>query len=450
MKTNMGKTENNSDVIKYALPAAFDELCSALTIIIDSKMVAPLGVTCIAAVSVSSNPKMFALALFSAVNTVLSSAVAFYLGRGDRDKANGLFVTAGLYTLVLSAIVGIISLAFAGPVIDFCSGQADIRDMAIDYFRITMGLMMFNNLFLMINSALRGCGKTGTALLSDLISNIVNIIMNYMLIEGHCGFRAMGISGAALATVIGTAAALLFDIVILFRDAYYINLVYIIKNKIHATREYFDEIFEKWKTVVVENLLLRVAFLIIGAITARIGSFELSVYSVCQQLLNVSAAIGRGFQSAAVALIGRSRGEDNSQRIKNYSQKINVYSIGTAAVTAVLMVLCAKPYSKLFSQDPVFIEMGFIACLCAAASSFFQIPRLTLTGFLQGMSQMKETRKCAVISVCIVQLVALFILVLILKMGLNGVLISLVLSQTVWFISTYSSYKTAVSKLYSQ
>ena len=65
--------------------------------------------------------------------------------------------------------------------------------------------MVFQSLTLMMNAALRGIGKTKITLLSNSVIGVTDIIFNYFLIGGEAGFPALGVAGAAYATVIGTA-----------------------------------------------------------------------------------------------------------------------------------------------------------------------------------------------------------------------------------------------------
>ena len=67
-----------------------------------------------------------------------------------------------------------------------------------------MGGMIFNCIQMGINSAQRGAGNTKITMRTNVTSNTINIILNYLLINGHFGFPALGIQGAALATVTGT------------------------------------------------------------------------------------------------------------------------------------------------------------------------------------------------------------------------------------------------------
>lgn len=71
---------------------------------------------------------------------------------------------------------------------------------------------MFNIISMAINAAQRGAGNTKIAMRTNVTSNVVNMIGNYLLIQGNLGFPRLGITGAALATVFGTVIACLMSI----------------------------------------------------------------------------------------------------------------------------------------------------------------------------------------------------------------------------------------------
>ena len=114
--------------------------------------------------------------------------------------------------------------------------------MAARYYRIIMGGMIFNVLSMGINAAQRGAGNTMIALRTNLISNLVNICGNYLLINGHFGFPALGITGAAIATVFGTVVACVMSIVSICPKDGFISIPYMIEHHIRLRLEPLLEI----------------------------------------------------------------------------------------------------------------------------------------------------------------------------------------------------------------
>ncbi|MEG2843004.1 MAG: MATE family efflux transporter, partial [Ruthenibacterium sp.] len=194
--------------MKIGFPAILEYLCTAFASIIDSQMVSSLGVASISAVSVTNQPRLFILSCFFALFTVMTSLTAKYVGQNDRKSVNRLLLAGILCTTLASIVISVLSVALATPIMRLCSNQPDTMANSVLYFRILMGGIIANTLYMGINAILRGCGKTIYTFLSNVIFCGVNIFFNYLLIEGHWGFPAWGIGGAAIATVLGTVAAL--------------------------------------------------------------------------------------------------------------------------------------------------------------------------------------------------------------------------------------------------
>ena len=92
--------------------------------------------------------------------------------------------------------------------------------------------MFFNCMQISINSMQRGAGNTKITMRTNITSNTINIIGNYLLIGGNLGFPALGIRGAAIATVFGTVVSFTMSIISIMKKDFFISIPYIIKNKI--------------------------------------------------------------------------------------------------------------------------------------------------------------------------------------------------------------------------
>ena len=390
-----------------------------------------MGLTAISAVSVTNPPRLFIISVFIALNTVLTSLIAKCVGEEDRDKANRFFDSVLKIVLLLSIVLSIASVALARPIMLAFSHQMDTLDASITYFRIVMGGMVFNTLFMAINAALRGCGHTNLTFTANIIFCGVNILFNYLLIEGHMGFPALGIAGAAIATVAGMLAALIFMIFQAFRKDLFVNIPYCISKRYSLSREGTREIGQLSRSTITDGLATRVSILIIGAIVARIGSYQMAVYSVGMHLMSVNQALGSGLQTAGVALVGRSYGAKDKALMNDYKRNILRLGLGSAVVLGLAIVAGGRWFYGFFSDDPVFISMGATSCLFIGAITISQTMKFALTGCMQGVGAMKEVMTASIVSFSVVNLGVLAFTVFILKMGVWGAWIGSLASQTV-------------------
>ena len=429
------------EVWQIGVPAIIESLFTTFASIIDTKMVSALGVTAISAVSVTNQPKLFIFSLFFAANVTLSAMVARCLGQNNRKRANEYLASAIILAIISCLVISAVCVVAARPIMVLCSGQKDTMELSISYFRIVMGGMIFNILFMLINSALRGCGYTKITMQTNIISSVVNICFNYLLSNGRFGFPRLEIKGAALATVLGTVVALVISTIKLFNEEFFVNARYILRERIRISKEACMEFFSMWKNICIENLMTRVGFLISSMITARIGSFDMSIYSIGMTLMNITFAFGDGLQSAAVALIGRSMGEQRIDKVQDFTTAIQKCGFECSLVIGILYAVFGRLYYSFFSPDPVFITRGMIVCFIIAVIGPIQVAQIIFNGVLKSMNCTKQTLYAAVISVTIVNPIVAFTFAFLLGMGIWGVWIGILVSQLTRLLILLKLYK---------
>lgn len=435
------------EVWRIGIPAIIESLFTTMTSIIDIKMVSALGIGAISAVSVTNQPRLFVFSLFFAMNTSVSALIARCVGRKDQKRANELLVLALAITLVSCLLISCFCVAAAAPIMEVCSGQKDTMALSISYYRIVMGGMIFHILFMLINSALRGCGYTKITMQTNIVSSLVNILFNYLLINGRFGFPRLEIQGAAIATVLGTIVALVISVVKLFNPDFFVNARYILSQRIRPTKTTCQELLSMWKNICLENLLTRVGFLLSSMMTARIGSFDMSITSIGMTLMNISFAFGDGMQSAAVALVGRSAGEKRVDKVSSYTAAIQKSGLVCATVIGLLYAVLGHWYYSFFSADPLFIRKGTILCVIIALIGPIQICQIIFNGVLKSMSCTKQTLWAAIISVTLVNPAANYLFAFAMHMGLWGIWLGTFLSQLCRLLLLLWLYKKYLPRL---
>ena len=125
-----------------------------------------------------------------------------------------------------------------------------------------------------------GSGNTKIAMTTNVVSNAVNVFLNYCLIQGHFGFPALGVVGAAIATVAGTVVACIMSVASLFRNKSFVQIPFIKANNVKPESKYVKELGPVAGTFLGENLLTRLGMMITSAMTARIGTAPYAAHLV--------------------------------------------------------------------------------------------------------------------------------------------------------------------------
>ena len=377
------------DALSVAWPSVLESFFVNLAGVVDTIMVGSLGSYAIAAVGLTTQPKFLGLAVFISLNVAVSAIVARRKGAGDRESANRVVRMLLLFTLILTALISVVFVIFAGPIVSLVGSQPDTHEYAVEYLRIIMGGSVFSTVSLVLNAAQRGAGNTRIAMVTNVISNLVNVIFNYLLIGGNFGFPALGVRGAAIATVIGTVCACTLSIVsVLHKDGFiYLRAV---KGWI-ADKLSIKSILNVGSSAFVEQICLRIGFLLFSMTVARLGTTQLAAHQIGMNMMSMSFSFGDGFSVAAVTLIGQSLGRKRPDMAKIYGNVCQKTGLICAFVISSFYFLFGKDIFALFSQEQIILDYGEMIMRILSVILFVQIEQVVLFGCLRGAGDTKFT-----------------------------------------------------------
>lgn len=427
--------------IDMAWPAILESFFVAFAGLIDSLMVSSLGSYAVAAVGLTTQPKFLGLSLFFATNVAISALVARRRGENKQKDANGILYTALVFVILAAITLSVLLVAFAGPIITLCGSTPETHDSAVIYFRIIMGGMIFNCVQMCINSAQRGAGNTKITMRTNITSNTVNMIGNYLLIEGHFGCPALGIQGAALATVLGTVVACIMSVISILKPEDFISIPYIIKHKVKPAFGTFLHMVKVGYSVFFEQILMRIGFMLTAVMAAKQGTDAMAAHQVGMNIMGLTFSFGDGLQSAAVALIGRSLGEGDKDLAKEYG-KICRYIGGMIAICLVIVYFVgARTLMSLFFEEEHIINIGVGIMRVIMFVVVFQISQVIYMGCLRGAGDTFYTAMASMISVTLIRTAVSYFCGYLLGWGIIGIWLGVLGDQISRFVFASIRFK---------
>ena len=422
------------ETVNIAWPAVIESFFTAFVGLVDSYMVSGLGSNAVAAVGLTTQPKFMGLSMFFAINVSLSALVARRKGEQRKDDANRILVS-GLFFILLAAIIISTSLVFfASDIIRFCGSNSDTHDAATLYFKIIMGGMIFNCIQMGINSAQRGAGNTKITMRTNLTSNTVNIIFNYLLIGGKLGFPALGVKGAALATVLGTVVASIMSVMSLFEKDCFVSLPFIFKNRILPKLESFKSLIKVGYSVFFEQLLMRVGFMATAIMAANLGTAQMAAHQVGMNIMGLSFSFGDGLQATAVALIGRSLGQRDEELAKEYGRTCRMLGLIISFFLACFYFFGGHALMSAFFEEPEIVKIGVDITRIIIIVVIFQVSQVIYMGCLRGAGDTGYTALASIISVTVIRTAFSYLFGYALGFGINGVWMGILADQVSRFI----------------
>lgn len=427
--------------LHMAWPAILESFFIALTGLIDSLMVSSLGSSAVAAIGLTTQPKFLGLSLFFAMNVAISALVARRRGEQKREDANRITFTAVTLIVTFAILLSILLVLAASPIINFCGSSEDTHDMAVAYFQIIMGGMIFNCIQMGINAAQRGAGNTQITMRTNVTSSVVNIIMNYLLINGHLGFPALGIRGAALATVLGTVVACIMSILSIRNPEGFISLPYMLQEKLYFTVSSMKNIFHVGYSVFFEQVLMRFGFMMTAVMAAHQGTAAMAAHQVGMNIMGLSFSFGDGLQATAVALIGRSLGENNPELAKRYGTTCRKIGYVISTVLAVIYFVGAEGLYRLFFEDEEIIRIGINIMHVIIFVVILQISQVIYMGCLRGAGDTLYTAIASTISVTLIRTLFSWLGCYVFGWGIIGIWMGVVADQLSRFIFATVRFK---------
>lgn len=425
-----------------AWPAVCESFFVALAGMIDSLMVSAMGSYAVAAVGLTTQPKFMGMSLFIAISVSVSALVARRYGERNRREANRILVVAILFILAGIVMVSTLCVYFADPIIRFCGSAPDTHEAAVTYFQIVMGGMAFNAISIGINAAQRGAGNTVVAMRTNVTSNVVNIIGNYLLINGKFGFPAWGIKGAAIATVFGTVIACIMSILSLMKKDSFVSIPYIAQNKIRPATETFGRIVKLGYSVFIEQILMRIGFMSTAMMAAKMGTQAMAAHQVGMNILGLTFSFGDGMQVAAVALIGKSLGEGSPQKAKLYGKTCRRIGLCISCILAVVYFFGGEALYRMFFEEDTIVAYGVQIIRLIIVIVLFQISQVIYMGCLRGGGDTTYTAVASTVSVTIIRTAGSYLFGFVLGFGMAGIWMGILADQISRFLFASTRFRS--------
>ena len=317
-------------VFRIAWPAALEALLIGMVDLVDMAMVSSLKLTAVSAVGVTSQPKRILLMFTLALNVAATALVSRRIGAGEKKKANHCMHQFLWVSILMALVLYALGFLFAAPLMKLSGANSETLKDAVDYFRILVIGQIPQAVSLTINACLRAEGKTRVTLLTNTAANVVNLIFNYFLIQGNCGFPRLAVKGAAIATSMGSFAAFLISLCSIRRGN---GGILHLDWKQEPRRLDVPLLKGAWNVAFSafhEQFFQRLGIFAFARIAASLGTVEFAIYQFIMNLANLQGYTYDGFASAATALTGQSLGMKAPERAQQAGKYAVWMGYGTA------------------------------------------------------------------------------------------------------------------------
>lgn len=374
-------------IFRLSWPIMVGESMQLMYNLADTFWVGRLGAEFLAAITISF-PIIFVI--FSVGIGFSISGIALvsqYTGAGQREKANLVTGQILIFAISISIIMAIIGNIFGRQLLGLIGADPEILPHAWAYFRIiTAGIpLMF--IYFIFSAVLQGLGDTKTPMFLKLLAVSANIILDPLLIFGWGGFPELGISGAAVATVITRLLAAGVGTYILFTGRKELHL------KMHHLRpdwQMIKKIIRIGFPAAVGDSGLAVAISVMTAIVSGFGTFTLAAYGVANRITSVIRMPAMGIGRATGVLVGQHLGADQPEQAERTAWMSAGIIMVVMLALAVVMLFTAHRLVALFAEEAEVVAIGAHYLRIVGFGFTFLGIQIVLSGALSGAGKTRQ------------------------------------------------------------
>ncbi len=328
------------------IPIAFQNLMTALVSASDAVMLGFLEQEALSAVSLAGQVTF----VFNLCVTVLvqgtTMLAAQYWGKGDRNTVEKILALAMRYMALVTVVFLTSTLLIPERIMSLLTNETTLIIRGAKYLRIAGISYVPLGLSQMYLCIMKNSGKTGKSTVIGSSSMILNLCFNAVFIFGLLGFPAMGIQGAALATVLATAIQFVWTLAEAKKgDSIKIRFSYII-----SVDQKIRQDFNRYTLPVVGNYFFwGGGVTIFSGIIGHLGNDAVAANSLANIVRNILGCVSKGVGTAGAILVGNELGKNQIELAKKYAKHSTVLA-GMIGIVTCLIIVVMRPLILDFSH----------------------------------------------------------------------------------------------------
>lgn len=413
----------------YAIPSALAMFISSLYTIIDGIFVGQgVGDNALAAVTIVMplTIMLFGIATMFAVGG--GALVSKNFGAKKDIEGINLFRQVFKFLLIISTVISLVLAIFSSPIVSILGATESIKPLASEYLRYYALFCIPNLIGIALNSFVRNDNRPKLAMISTISGAITNIVLDYIFIFP----LRMGLKGAAIATGLGQLVTVSIVIPHFIRK----------KGKLTFGNVKLDKsIIKEFTNIGVPSFFAEAAFSIIVfiqniAIVNILGETGLSAYSIINYITTNIYMVLLGLTFGVQPLISYNFGAKNAKNMLEIYKISNVASIIINIIFTTVCFIFGRVLIGIFTADSNILEIAYNGLNITNLGFFIVGLNLTTTVYYQAVEVPKYSNLMCILRSVVFLPISVFILIKL--MGVNGVWLSLLVSEVLSLIAVKS------------
>lgn len=381
-QNKMGVLPEGKLLLSMSVPLCISMLMQAIYNLVDSIFVSRLGEDALTAVSLAYPVQMLMIAVSVGTGVGMNSLISRRLGERRLEEANRA-ANNGIVLLLISAAVFMLFGVFgAKPFFDLFTDVQQIREMGTDYLRICCVYCVGVFMQVGCERILQAQGQNTAAMIMQLIGAVFNIIFDPILIFGLLGFPAMGVAGAAIATVGGQLLSMLCCFAVLLLGKYDVTIRLRDCRLAAAT---VRDIYQVGVPSIIMQAIGTVMNLAMNALLIAYSTTAVAVFGVYFKIQSVVFMPVFGMTNAAMSIMAYNYGARNRSRLLRTMRLMLLAALSLMAIGLVCFQLFPAELLLLFEASEDMLGIGVPALRIISTCFLFAAVGISFSTFFQAI-----------------------------------------------------------------
>lgn len=352
--------EIRKKIYSMILPITIASVLEMATGLVSMAMIGRIGTNssiAVDAIGISSRITQIVWALFKGITTGAAVFVAQAYGANNHRKLKQVIKQTLISSIFLVIILQLIIYFNSNQLLGIFNPSEHLMQNAVLYLKTVSFGLPFLTIMLAVAASLQGMGNAKTPMIIGFIVNIINIILSYLLIFGHLGMPALGLKGAAIATVCAQICGALLGLYVLLSSNGVLNSE-INKTFFKVDIKQVVEIYKVGIPASMESIFWQIAAIILTKSILTFGETTFAAHQFGLQAESISYLPAAGFGVAATTFIGQALGAKNKEQGKAYLKETLKGAIVVTCFCSAILVFFPKVLMSMLTPNVEIINLG--------------------------------------------------------------------------------------------
>lgn len=418
----------NKKIFILSLPIFVELFLQMLVGNIDQIMLSNYSQDSVAAIVNSNqilNLAIMILTMFSSAGMIM---ITHFIGAKDNEKASDTFF-ASFLSVEFAALVLALILTFLGkPLLRALNVPLDIVDEAYSYLLIVGWGLLIQGAYLSFSTGLRSYSRLISIMICSIIMNVVNIIGNYLLINGVWIFPPLGIVGAAISTVASKGIGLII-ITVYFAKKLPIKIS--VKNFIHFPKSQLKKLIKIAIPTGGESASYNFAQIIILSFINLFGKSVIATKGYCSIFANVAYLYSIAIAQSTQIIVGYLYGANDTKTIRKRVDDTTFICIGVSVAVTIIIYLFSDFAFSVFTPDKAIWQLGKQVLLVEIFLEMGRSVNIVMTRCLMTLNDIYFPVFLGIVSQWVLSVGLSYLFGVVLNYGLVGIWVAMAIDEIV-------------------